>query len=96
MEKIPGQCHMAPEGHKKWYGALLTISKRKLGIPSDEIMEIIEFRIQPDELEALIDNEVYFPGYHMNKKHWYTIILDNSVSMEEIINRIEESYLLAK
>lgn len=79
----------------KWYGALLTVSKRKLGIESDEIVEIIDLRIQPDELEALIDNKVYFRGYHMNKTHWYTIILDNSVSVEEIFNRINQSYLLA-
>lgn len=80
---------------KKWYGALLTVSKRKLGIDSDKMAEIIDLRIKPDELEALIDNKVYFPGYHMNKKHWYTIILDNSVSAEEIFNRIDRSYLLA-
>lgn len=80
---------------EKWYGALLTVSKRKLGIESDELVEIIDLRIQPEELEALIDNKRYFPGYHMNKTHWYTIILDNSVSSEEIFNRIAQSYLLA-
>ena len=44
----------------------------------------------------MIDKKRYFPGWHMNKKHWYTIILDGSVSTEEICSRIDESYRLAK
>ncbi len=34
------------------------------------------------------------PGYHMNKKHWNTIILDNSVSDELIYQWINNSYNL--
>lgn len=32
----------------------------------------------------------------MNKKNWYTILLDESVSSEELFMRIEESRSLAK
>ena len=32
------------------------------------------------------------PGYHMNKKHWNTIILDGSLPDEEIITMINDSY----
>lgn len=81
---------------KKWYGVLLTVSRRKLGIQSDEIVEIVDLRGKPEEIENLIDNNQYYLGWHMNKKHWYTIILDDSVPMEEICRRVDESYLLAK
>lgn len=81
---------------KKWYAALLTVSKGKLGLDSDEKVEIIDLRAKPDVLETLVDGKSYYPGYHMNKKHWYTIILDGSVPLDEICRRIEESYLLAK
>ncbi len=36
------------------------------------------------------------PGYHMNKKHWNTIILDGSVPRKEIERMIGESYDLVK
>jgi predicted DNA-binding protein (MmcQ/YjbR family) len=37
------------------------------------------------------------PGYHMNKKHWNTIILDGSVPDKEIFSWIDHSYnLVAK
>jgi predicted DNA-binding protein (MmcQ/YjbR family) len=34
------------------------------------------------------------PGYHMNKKHWNTIILDGSVPDKEILSWIDHSYQL--
>lgn len=81
---------------QKWYAALLILSKRKLGLDSDEKVSVIDLRGKPEDIEKLIDYKRYFPGYHMNKKHWFTICLDGSVSVEEIYERIDASYLLAK
>ena len=36
------------------------------------------------------------PGYHQNKEHWNTIILDGSIPDEEIKRMIYESYALVK
>ena len=95
-DKFPDNAVWRRKDNKKWYGALLSVSRRKLGIPSDEIVEIVDLRIAPEEMENLIDNTRFFPGWHMNKKHWYTIILDGTVSVDEICRRVDESYLLAK
>ena len=34
------------------------------------------------------------PGYHMNKRHWNTIIIDGSVSIRKIFEWIDDSYNL--
>ncbi len=34
------------------------------------------------------------PGYHMNKKHWNTIIFDGSVSKKIVLSWIDDSYNL--
>ena len=34
------------------------------------------------------------PGYHLNKEHWNTIILDKEISPELIYEMIDESYQL--
>jgi predicted DNA-binding protein (MmcQ/YjbR family) len=34
------------------------------------------------------------PGYHMNKKHWNTILLDGSIPDAEIFSWIDHSYAL--
>ncbi|MFH2219705.1 MAG: MmcQ/YjbR family DNA-binding protein [Pseudomonadota bacterium] len=31
-------------------------------------------------------------GYHMNKKHWNTVVLDGSIPDEEIFTMIDDSY----
>lgn len=80
----------------KWYGALLSVSTSKLGVVPGEMAEIIDLRIQPEYMSDLIDHKLYFPGWHMNKKNWYTMILDGSVSLDELYHRIDESYMLAK
>ena len=94
-EKFPDNAIWRRKDNKKWYGALLTVSKRKLGIKSDEIVEIIDLRAKPECLDKLIDNKKFYPGWHMNKKNWYTIILDGSVSIEEILNKLDNSYCIA-
>lgn len=34
------------------------------------------------------------PGYHMDKRHWNTVIMDGSISDETIFEMIDESYEL--
>jgi predicted DNA-binding protein (MmcQ/YjbR family) len=34
------------------------------------------------------------PGYHMNKKHWNTILLDGSIPDREVFSWIDHSYEL--
>jgi len=94
-EKFPDNAVWRRKDNNKWYGALLTVSKRKLGLRSDEMIEIIDLRISPDELDRLLDGVRYLPGYHMNKRNWYTICLDGSVVTDEIMKRIDCSYCLA-
>ena len=95
-EKFPQNAVWRRSDNKKWYAALLIISKRKLGIESDEPAEIIDLRVPPEELSSLVDGKKYFAGYHMNKKNWVTIMLDGSVPFEELCRRIRASYESAK
>lgn len=94
--KFPNNAIWRRKDSGKWYAALLVVSKKKLGIDSDDIAEIINLRMDPEMLIFLVDNKKYYPGYHMNKRHWCTIILDGSVPLEEIYARIDESFVLAR
>nr|WP_318682923.1 MmcQ/YjbR family DNA-binding protein [uncultured Acetatifactor sp.] len=93
--KFPDNAVWRRKDTQKWYGVILTISRRKLGLSSDEAAEIIDLRIEPEQMDGTVDNIKYFPGWHMNKRNWYTIILDGSVRTEEICRRIDKSYQLA-
>lgn len=82
----------------KWYGAMMNIPFKKLGVDKDknQIVTIIDLHLPETQVEELIDNVSYFKAYHMNKKHWITIVLDDKVSMKKLFKLIDTSYSLAK
>ena len=94
-DKFEGNAVWRRGDTNKWFAAVLTVSRRKLGLNSDEVVEVIDLRLPPEEMAALVDGVRFFGGWHMNKKHWFTIILDGSVEFEEICRRIDVSYTLA-
>ena len=95
-ERSPKTAVVRRKNSKKWYAVILTLSRRKLNLDSDEAVEVINLHNNPEEIEKLIDNKRYFPAYHMNKKHWCTICLDGTVELEKIYRLIDISYELAK
>ena len=95
-EKSPKTAVVRRKNSKKWYALILSLSKRKLNLDTDEIIEVINLHNRVEEIEKLIDNKKYFPAYHMNKKHWCTICLDGTVELKEIYKLIDISYQLAR
>ena len=95
-DKLPDCAVWRRKDNCKWYAAILTIPYVKLGIEREGTVEIIDMRMEPTELEKAVDNVTYFRGYHMNKKHWVTMLLDGSAPYDELVRRLDESYALAK
>lgn len=94
-ENTPDNAVVRRRDNRKWYAAFLTVSRRKLGLETDERAEIVDIRMSPEEVLRTVDGKRYFPGYHMNKRHWVTVCLDGTLPSGEICRRIDDSYLLA-
>ena len=95
-EKFPNNAVARRKDNKKWYLAILTVKKDRLGLESSEEVEVIDLRANVNEVPQLIKERSIYPAYHMNKKHWITIILDGSVNIKKIYKSIDKSYELAK
>jgi predicted DNA-binding protein (MmcQ/YjbR family) len=57
----------------------------------------LSINLKCDPAQAIELRERYSsvtPGYHMNKKHWNTIIIDGTVPDKEILSWIDHSYQL--
>lgn len=53
----------------------------------------INLKCDPQHANELRDLfSAVIPGYHMNKKHWNTVILDGSIPVGEIERMIDHSY----
>ena len=95
-EKFPKNAILRRKDNRKWYAALLTISKSKLGAFPDEEIEVLDLRAAPEAIPDMVDGKRVFAGYHMNKKHWITLPLDGTLPAEEICAMLDTSYALAK
>ncbi|MFW2476856.1 MAG: MmcQ/YjbR family DNA-binding protein [Sediminibacterium sp.] len=60
--------------------------------------EIVQFNVKCDPDLAIELREQYpqsvLPGYHMNKKHWSTIVVDGVLSTRQLKEFINHSYQL--
>ena len=55
----------------------------------------INLKCEPEKaVELREEYESVQPGYHMNKNHWNTVIIDGTVPTHQLIEWIDESYLL--
>jgi len=57
----------------------------------------LQINIKCDPEKAIELREEYdsiLPGYHMNKKHWNTIIIDGTVPTRNLFEWIDDSYSL--
>lgn len=56
----------------------------------------INLKCEPEKaIELREEFDAVLPGFHMNKKHWNTVILDGSIADEQIFRWIDDSYRLA-
>ncbi len=57
----------------------------------------LQFNVKCDPDKAIELREEYnsvLPGYHMNKKHWNTVIVDGSAPLKKLKEWIDHSYEL--
>ena len=82
----------------KWYALLSDVEYNKLNKNTDITtkVKILNVKYPTDNILDIIDNKNIFPAYHMNKKHWISIVLDKNIKLETIKELIDISYSLVK
>ena len=66
------------ESNRKWYAIVMTISRRKLGIDSDEIIDVVNLKLPTEMFGSFGVSDGVYPAYHMNKLHWISVILPDA------------------
>ncbi len=80
---------------KKWYAVFMKVHPSKIGLGGSQPIRIMDLHGTAEQVASLVDGKRYFPGWHMNRKYWYTICLDGSVPMDELQRRIDASFALS-
>lgn len=80
--------------NNKWYAIVMKVEGDRLGLSDSEKVDIINVKCEPDRIGVLQMTKGILPGYHMNKNHWITILLDGSVDENMIYNLLDYSFEL--
>ena len=70
----------------------MTVEKSKLGLEGNDLVAIMDVKCDPEMTSMIIQTYGFLQGYHMNKQHWITILLDGSVSEAKVLDFLDMSY----
>lgn len=88
----PGNAIFRHPASKKWYAALMRVLPEKLGLAGEEALDVMDIRCSTIMIGSLLSTKGFLPAYHMNKNHWISVVLDNSVPDDQITPLLELSY----
>ena len=89
-------CVLRHKNNKKWFALVIEVNAKKLGLQEDKTVDVLNIKCDPMMIGSLRMKEGFFPAYHMNKENWISILLDGTVSADEIKPLVEFSYQLTR
>ena len=90
-EKFPGFGIFRNSNNSKWYALISNIDLSKIDNGTGEV-EIINLKLDESKIKDLLKRKGFYKAYHMNKKDWISIILNDTITDEELFSLIDESY----
>ena len=64
--------------NKKWYAIVMRVSRRKFGMDSDEIIDVVNLKMPTEMFGSFGVADGVHPAYHMNKLHWISVLLPDA------------------
>ena len=78
--------------NQKWFAVLMDLERSRLMRSGEGKVDVINLKCDSILIGSLLRKKGFFPGYHMNKEHWITVLLDGSVEESELKALIRLSY----
>ena len=91
-EKSPDTAVLRHEGNQKWYAVFMRISWTKLDKGREGLVEAVN--LKHDQVAELLSHKGIYPAFHMNKRYWISLVLDDSLSDDEVLDLLEISWNL--
>ena len=91
-EKSPDTAVLRHEDSKKWYAVLMRISWDRLDKGREGLVEAVN--LKHDCVADLLSQKGIYPAFHMNKRYWISLALDDSLSDDDVLDLLEISWNL--
>ena len=92
--KFPGYGVFRNTRSNKWFGIIMNIDRSKIISDKSGEIEVLNVKLD-DVVQNYLGVKGIYPSYHLSKKSWITIILDDTLSDKEIMNLIDISYKIS-
>ncbi len=93
-EDTPDASVIRHTDNHKWFALLMKMPYSTLGLNRPGEVDFINLKSDPDLIETLTHESGILPAYHMNKRHWLTVLLDDSVDPARLKSLIDISFTL--
>lgn len=90
-DKFPGYGVFRNTRSNKWFGIIMNIDRSKIISDKSGEIEVLNVKLD-DVVQNYLGVEGIYPSYHLSKKSWISIILDDTLSDKEIMDLIDISY----
>ena len=91
-EKSPDTAILRHENNQKWYAVLMKISWDKLEKGREGLVEAVN--LKHDQVSDLLVKKGIYPAFHMNKRYWISLPLDDTLTDEKVLELFERSWFL--
>ena len=91
-EKSPDTAVLRHEDDQKWYAVLMRISWDRLDKAREGQVEAVN--LKHECVADLLSQKGIYPAFHMNKRYWISLALDDSLSDNEVLDLLEISWNL--
>ena len=92
-EKSPDTAVLRHDDNQKWYAVLMKISWEKLDKSREGQVEVVN--LKHDQVADLLVEKGIYPAFHMNKRYWISLPLDDTLSDEQVLELFERSWFLS-
>ena len=76
----------------KWFALVMSVRRDRLGLAGEGTADVLNVKCGELLLGSILGRPGFRPAYHMNKSQWVSILLDGTVSPEEIRDLLNISY----
>ena len=91
-EKSPDTAVLRHEDNQKWYAILMRIPWDRLDKGREGLVEAVN--LKHDQVADLLSQNGIYPAFHMNKRYWISLPLDDTLSDERVLELFERSWFL--
>ncbi len=91
-KKYPSYAVFRQPASKKWFAAVMTLPRYRLGLAGDGEIDVMDLKCGPLMVGSLLAQDGFLPAYHMSKSSWISVLLDETVPDGQIYPLLELSY----